>query len=113
MGDIVNAVIDGKEVSWKNTWAGGSAPAAAPVAPAAAAASSPEVSAPAVNEAFVKSGKPSSAASPVASPVPNAGAAGDYERVAYYCADTANEATGVTFLGHYGGAGAGSGVWDT
>lgn len=103
VGDVVNAVINGQEVSWKNTWAGGDAPAPAP------AASSPEVKAPAVNAAFVKSDKPS----PKTSPVPHSGAVSDFERVAYYCADQADEATGVTFLGHYGGAGAGSGVWDT
>jgi len=110
-GDVwVTAVIDGKTVSWINTYHGPTAapeppaaagvPDAGPAAPApAAAASSDELKRVAGDAKFIKSSKAPQAVK------------GDYSRVAYYDAD-AQTAEGLVFLGHYG-ARAGSGTFDT
>ncbi|KAK8074852.1 hypothetical protein PG997_009515 [Apiospora hydei] len=117
VGDVVHAKIDGQDVSWTNTYDGKGAASPQPAAPAAPAAKAPDVN---VASSFVKSEKVASAPKaadsyPATSPkktdtsnVP----AGDYARVGYYDA-LSGEATGITFLGNYGGSGSGSGVWDT
>ncbi|KAI0126512.1 TOS1 protein [Xylariales sp. AK1849] len=98
LGDLVVATIDGKVETWANNWSGESTATAAAAAATTAGSTT-----------HVASSKVSSASSSTSTSSDYV-AAGDYERVAYYNAETL-EADGVAFLGSYGGAG--SGTFDT
>lgn len=119
VGDTVHAKINGQDVSWTNTWDGKGAASPEAAAPAAAAPAAKAADVDISSSKFVKSEKLASApkadsypqASPKTTDTSSSVPAGDYARVGYYDA-TSGQADGITFLGNYGGAGSGSGVWD-
>ncbi|KAK8064904.1 hypothetical protein PG994_007542 [Apiospora phragmitis] len=93
VGDVVHAKIDGQDVTWTNTYDGSGAASTPGRCP---------------GRTRGKGGGFVPATSPKASSTSNV-PVGDYARVGYYDA-LSGEATGITFLGNYGGSG--SGTWD-
>jgi hypothetical protein len=99
VGDTVVATIDGKVVSWKNTYAGPTADAVAPAAPPApTAADKPAANNPVNNHQKAQTDG-------------NEPITGDYEQCAYYEASSGT-ARGLVFLANVGDP-AVSGTWDT
>ncbi|KAH8682396.1 putative TOS1-like glycosyl hydrolase-domain-containing protein [Xylariales sp. PMI_506] len=95
VGDVVTATINGQVVTWVNTYSG---------ATNAAQANSGKSGTGSAATSKTQSTKTATGSSSTST-----AAAGDYQRIAYYNANS-QEADGVTFLGNYGGTG--SGVWD-
>jgi hypothetical protein len=102
VGDVVYATIDGKLVSWINTYSGQTAAAAA-VSSSAAATTTSAISTKTTSKA-------TSTETSTASTATGTTVSGDYKRIAYYSAED-QTSDGVTFLNNMGGSG--SGVWDT
>ncbi|GIZ44354.1 hypothetical protein CKM354_000755400 [Cercospora kikuchii] len=116
LGDVVNAIIDGKAVSWLNNYSG------EPAASSGASAASPQVNnAPAANSAGTASAPATGASRAKSSSSSSSSSSSDddddetstgegWNRVAYYNAEK-QTADGLVFLNHEGGT-AGSGIFD-
>ena len=115
VGDVVNAIIDGKAVSWINTYDGGagsgsssssSAPAAAGYTPAGSSAAK---AASYGSSSSSKSSTSSSSAKASSSSSSGSTSGSGWTRTGYYNAES-QTSDGLTFLNHNGGSG--SGVFD-
>ncbi|KAL9532278.1 putative circularly permuted 1,3-beta-glucanase [Sphaerulina musiva] len=111
LGDMVNAIIDGKSVSWANTYDG----TASSNSPPAAAAYAPPSSSPPKAASYGQSSSSSSSSSGAAANTkPSSSSGGSssgsgWNRVGYYNSQ-AKTSDGLVFLNHEGGSG--SGVFD-